>query len=249
MSTPPTPRPACRWVVVVLGGPIGATAAAAVERAHLDDPEVRVLSSTRLDDTGLSIDDQAAAMADLMTQWRADQHSLLVSLSRLPGVGRAIEDVWQQAMPHGVPVVAHPVPSLDVADPWRADLAAEVHLALSRRHVHLDDDLRRLLADWATARATTYDHADSPVPGDPTGLALPIALALHRSDPDQQIRVVSPAGVSMRDVRARAGAWNPYTARLGRSFRPVRHDGSGPVIVDSVQDLVRDAERRFYRGY
>lgn len=246
-STPP--RPAVRWVVVVLGGPIGVTAAAAVERDHLDAAEVRVLSSTRLDDTGLPIDDQAAALADLMAQWRAERHSLLVSLSRLPGVGRAIEDAWRQAMPHGVPVVAHPVPSLDVDDPWRADLAAEVHLALSRRHVHLDGELRRLLTDWTTTRTTTYDHADSPVPGDPTGLALPIALALHRSDPGQQIRIFSPVGVSMRDVRARAGAWNPYEERLDRGFRPDQHDTSGPHLVDSLHDLVRDAERRFFRGY
>lgn len=233
---------ATRWVVVVLGGSIAATAMAVVERDHLDDPRVRVLASDRVDVDGRGIDDQAAVVAALLRQWREEGYGLHVSLARLPGVGRPVEDVWRDALPRPTPVVGLTVPSLDPADPWRADLVGSVHIALSRGQVDVvDDTVSRVLTDWTTTRAVAYDSGDSPVPGDPTGRALPVALALHHSHPDRQARIYSAVG-----YRIPRTPWPDPYPRIRAGGRLGLHS-TEPVVAD-IADIYRAAELRYRYG-
>src|SRR5690606_41604899 len=83
------------WLAVCIGGPIRPTGAALLERSV--DGSATLHSAIRLDTSGLSEDQQAAAIADQVAE-RAAREPLVVILARAAGVGRVLDKLWREAM-------------------------------------------------------------------------------------------------------------------------------------------------------
>jgi len=213
------------WCAVVLGGPVRPTAAALVERD--DDDHAHVHSADRLDGVTLSEDEQARAVARQVDAVPRKGRPVVV-LARAPGVGAELERTWRQAMPRHVTVWSHQLPrGADESVQAREDLVTAVHMARSRRQLHASPEILAALDAYTTQTVTPWTST-GPHDADPSGIVLPVAVAIHRSSRSQRATVSVP-GLGMR-----LPSWEE---RLRSDTAPRRSIGD-------VHELSREAERR-----
>lgn len=175
------------WLAVCIGGPIRPTGAALCERPG--DGSATLHSAIRLDSSGLSEDEQAAALADQVAE-RAARAPLVVILARAAGVGRDLEQLWRDAMPRRSAVRPCPLPrGAEESGRAREDLVTAVYLARSRRQLYADAEVNAALDTYISQRPAPYGETLDPHDCDPQGIAVPCALAVHHSDPSRQTTI------------------------------------------------------------